>query len=69
MEDDNADTGVLAYAKDNNCIIVTHELPDANIKKNIPIPNVCNAFQIPYKWLDGHKYKCHKKAIEPLKKF
>jgi len=48
MEDDNADTWVLAYAKANNCIIVTHELPDANIKKNIPIPNVCNAYQIPY---------------------
>lgn len=48
MEDDNADTWVLAYAKANNCLIVTHELPYANIKKNIPIPNVCNAYQIPY---------------------
>ena len=44
----NADTWILAYAKTNNCIIVTHELLDVNIKKNVPIPNICNDFDIPY---------------------
>jgi hypothetical protein len=48
MEDSNADTWVLAYAKTNNCIIVTHELPDSNIKKNVPIPNICKDFDLPY---------------------
>jgi Domain of unknown function (DUF4411) len=48
MEDDNADTWILAYARTNNCVIVTHEVADSNIKRNIPIPNICKDFDIKY---------------------
>lgn len=48
MEEDNADTWVLAFALANELIIVTHEAFDQNIKKRIPIPNVCTEFDIDY---------------------
>ncbi|MHB1955762.1 MAG: DUF4411 family protein, partial [Sulfobacillus sp.] len=34
------------YARANNNILVTHEVYDPNIKKRIPIPNVCRAFGV-----------------------
>ena len=43
-----ADSWLIAAAKTYNCILVTHELYDANIKRKIPIPNVCRNFNIPY---------------------
>jgi hypothetical protein len=43
----NADAWVIAYAHANNCTIVTHEKFDPNIKKRIPIPNVCKVLKIP----------------------
>jgi hypothetical protein len=48
MEKDNADTWVLSFALSKKLIIVTHEVFDANIKKRIPIPNVCRNFDIDY---------------------
>ena len=48
MEDSNADTWILAYAKTYNCKIVTQEVPSIHVKRNIPIPNVCDAFGIEY---------------------
>ncbi len=48
MEEDNADTWVLAFALANDLTIVTHEVLDSNIKKRIPIPNVCFVFDINY---------------------
>lgn len=47
MEDDNADAWVIAYAKSCQGIVVTHEL-ERNRTKKIAIPNVCDAFDIPY---------------------
>lgn len=48
MRESNADTWVIAYALANNCKIVTHEVFDKNIKKKVPIPNVCEAFNVSY---------------------
>ena len=48
MNDSNADTWVLAYAKTNHCTIVTSEKPNSAVRKNIPIPNVCGSFGINY---------------------
>ncbi len=46
MRQDNADAWVLAFAHANGFRIVTHEVYDSNIKKRIPIPNVCQDFNI-----------------------
>jgi len=48
MENTNADTWVLAFAMTHNYKIVTHEVIDPNVKKRVPIPNVCEEFDIPY---------------------
>lgn len=48
MEEANADTWVLSFALANSYTIVTHEVLDLNIKKRIPIPNVCRVFDIDY---------------------
>jgi len=45
---DNADPWVVAYAKAKGCVVVTHEQFDNRIRRKIPIPNVCQAFSIPY---------------------
>jgi len=44
-----ADGWLIAYAAINNeCIIVTHESLNWEIKKKVPIPNVCEEFGVPY---------------------
>jgi len=48
MEENNADTWILAYALANDLVVVTHEVFDSNAKKRIPIPNVCEDFDIIY---------------------
>ena len=45
---DNADSWLVAYAKARECVVVTHEQFDANVKRRIPVPNVCRAFDIRY---------------------
>jgi hypothetical protein len=45
---DNADAWLVAYAKAKGCVVVTHEQYDPNIRRRIPIPNVCRAFGVPY---------------------
>jgi Domain of unknown function (DUF4411) len=44
----NADAWLVAYAQAQGCVIVTHEQPDPNVQRKIPIPNVCQAFGIPF---------------------
>ncbi len=44
----NADAWLIAYAKAEGCVVVTQEVPNPNIKKKVPIPNVCDAFGVPY---------------------
>jgi predicted nucleic acid-binding protein len=43
-----ADSWLIACAKAHNYVLVTHEQFAAEVKRKIPIPNVCNALDIPY---------------------
>ena len=43
-----ADGWVLAYAKVNNLIVVTHEEYAPDAKRKVPMPNVCLEFDIEY---------------------
>ncbi len=45
-----ADGWLVAYAEVHGLIVVTHEVFDPNIRKKVPIPNVCRQFGVP--WLD-----------------
>ncbi len=45
---DNADPWIVAYAKAEGCTVVTNEKARPESKKRIPIPNACNAFNVPY---------------------
>lgn len=44
----NADAWVVAYAAAKSCIVVTHEQLDPNVRRKIPIPNACQAFNVSY---------------------
>jgi hypothetical protein len=44
---ENADAWVVAYAKANDYVVVTHEGSHPDAKTWIPIPNICRAFDIP----------------------
>jgi len=50
MKEDNADPWLIAYslAKNRNYTIVTFEKVNKNKKNKIPIPNVCDYYQINY---------------------
>ncbi|MDD5689938.1 MAG: DUF4411 family protein [Caldisericia bacterium] len=50
MKEDNADPWLIAYslAKNGNYTIVTFEKVNINKKNKIPIPNVCDYYQINY---------------------
>jgi hypothetical protein len=41
-----ADGWLAAYAKINGCVVVTLEEFDPVIKKKVPLPNVCRAFDV-----------------------
>lgn len=41
-----ADGWLVAYAKANGCIVVTHEQYSGEIKRRVLIPNVCRAFSV-----------------------
>lgn len=43
-----ADGWLIAFAHAHGYTIVTHEVHDPNIKRRVPIPNVCNRFDVPY---------------------
>jgi hypothetical protein len=47
---EHADAWVVAYARARDCVVVTHELFDAKTRKEIKIPNVCQAFSV--QWVD-----------------
>ena len=44
----NADAWIVAYALAKRAIVVTHEQFKPDIKRKIPIPNVCRAFGVSY---------------------
>ena len=41
-----ADAWVAAYAKVNNRVVVTQEVYSENVKKRVPLPNVCQQFGV-----------------------
>ena len=43
-----ADGWLVAYARSEGRIVVTHELPAIDARRKVPIPNVCEAFGVTY---------------------
>ena len=43
-----ADGWVAAYAKVHDAVVVTHEIFRANVRKRVPLANVCQEFSIAY---------------------
>ena len=43
-----ADGWVAAYAKVHDAVVVTHEVFRANVRKRVPLANVCQEFNIAY---------------------
>ena len=43
-----ADGWLIAYAKVHGLILATDEIPNPDVKRRVPIPNVCDAFGISY---------------------
>jgi hypothetical protein len=43
-----ADPWLIAKAKVIGATVVTHEKASINPKKRVPIPNICDVFQVPY---------------------
>lgn len=43
-----ADGWLVAYAKTKAGIVVTHEVFDSGAKRRVKIPNVCQAFSVPF---------------------
>lgn len=43
-----ADGWLVAYAMARERVVVTHEVPSADIKRKVPIPNMCDAFEVEY---------------------
>ncbi len=44
-----ADGWLVAYAKVHGLAVVTHEVYDPDVRKKVPIPNVCRQFDVPHK--------------------
>ena len=43
-----ADGWRVAYAKVRGCMVVTREPPSGDVKRRVPIPNVCTASGVRY---------------------
>ncbi|MDE0397331.1 MAG: DUF4411 family protein, partial [Candidatus Poribacteria bacterium] len=41
-----ADGWLVAYAKKSGAVVVTNEVRNPDIKKNVPIPNLCDEFGV-----------------------
>ena len=44
-----ADGWVAAYARVHNAVVVTQELFSANVRRRVPLPNVCGEFGVVYR--------------------
>ena len=44
----SADGWLIAYARVKNHIVVTHEILAPDVKNRVPIPNVCQAFNVEF---------------------
>jgi len=45
-----ADGWLVAYARANGCVVVTHEVLAPDVRRKVPIPNLCVAFRV--RWID-----------------
>jgi len=45
-----ADGWLVAYAWANGCVVVTQEVVNPDVRRKVPIPNLCEAFGVP--WID-----------------
>jgi hypothetical protein len=45
-----ADGWLVAYARANGCVVVTHEVLKPDVRRKVPIPNLCEAFDV--RWVD-----------------
>ena len=43
-----ADGWLAAYAKVHGTVVVTNEVFDANVKRRVPLPNLCKQFDVAY---------------------
>lgn len=43
-----ADAWLIAYAKAKGLVLVTHEVPAKDAKRKVPIPNVCQEFNVKF---------------------
>lgn len=43
-----ADGWLVAYGKVKDCVVVTHEVLNPDIKRKVPIPNVCQVVNVPF---------------------
>ena len=43
-----ADGWLVAYAKVHGCRIVTHEAYAPSVRRKVPIPNICEQFNVPH---------------------
>lgn len=43
-----ADGWLAAFAKANSFVVVTNEVFDPRIRRRVPLPNVCQQFNVPY---------------------
>lgn len=48
LQQEEADPWLCAYAAVHHCVVVTHEVADPHVKRRVPLPNVLEAFQVPY---------------------
>ena len=44
---DNADPWLIAYAHAHDCVVVTHEVFEPEVRRKVKIPNVCQQFGVP----------------------
>jgi len=45
-----ADGWLVAYARATDCVVVTHEVLAPDVRRKVPIPNLCEAFHV--RWVD-----------------
>ena len=44
-----ADGWLVAYARVHNAVVVTHEVFGAEVRRKVPLPNVCREFGVDYR--------------------
>jgi hypothetical protein len=43
-----ADGWLIAHARAKRCVVVTHEVGAPDARRRVPIPNVCQTFDVPF---------------------